>query len=209
MDLACVHGRAWHLHKLDPVSYNSDCKQAFGIVLGPPPNVSLFHFASEPDDRRARFPCAAPKLSISSDIICLAEQQATFLWQVRGLQYDDTWFLEAAVHWYNMMLGLMKKYPKVFIVQTYNMDLMWHTHLAYLQHYSVDCLKVVGSIVDHDDSDSDRKQAASQQQNLCGLGCRGPGLLQRNSQAVPAIHDGSGRLGGDYKAHDMVENARA
>eukprot|EP00961_Rhodomonas_salina_P042210 567285-Rhodomonas_salina.2 len=54
------------------------------------------------------------------------------------------------------MLGLMRKHPLAFIVPTYDMDLMWHTHLAFPCNYEQTCLLLAGFAVRHDHSVNDR-----------------------------------------------------
>eukprot|EP00286_Rhodomonas_abbreviata_P029110 CAMPEP_0181294366 /NCGR_PEP_ID=MMETSP1101-20121128/3561_1 /TAXON_ID=46948 /ORGANISM="Rhodomonas abbreviata, Strain Caron Lab Isolate" /LENGTH=613 /DNA_ID=CAMNT_0023399017 /DNA_START=180 /DNA_END=2017 /DNA_ORIENTATION=+ len=179
----------WHLHKLDPVSYASDCQAAFGLVVHPPTGVSPFCYAGSPTctctgheetfseehvkppkesqvGRRKRgrasnvVAASCQAFSISCDIKECAKRQSTFLWQVRSANYEDKEFLDAAVLRYVMMLGLMRKYPGKFIVPTYDQDLIWHTHLAFPQHYAADCDKFVGRLVNHDDSVNNRDKGS-------------------------------------------------
>lgn len=46
-----------------------------------------------------------------------------------------------------------------FIVPTYQIDIMWHTHiLSSIQSYHDDCMKLNGCILEHDDSLTDRSE---------------------------------------------------
>lgn len=54
---------------------------------------------------------------------------------------------------------LMKKKEHKFIVPTYQIDLMWHTHiLSSIHQYHEENMKINGMIMDHDDSLSDRSE---------------------------------------------------
>ena len=54
----------------------------------------------------------------------------------------------------------MRNHPNTFIVPTYDMDIMWHTHLAFPQHYAADSKRFVGKLVEHDDSVDDRAEGS-------------------------------------------------
>lgn len=145
----------WHLHKLDPHSYIKDCQKAFGGVLHIPEGASPFTFmlhAGKDSDYCGK----KSTFSISCSIQECAMGQSTFLWQVSGANYEDEDFLNAAALRYVMMLSLMRKHHGKFIIATYDMDIMWHTHLAFPQHYAADCKRLVGEVVGHDGSVNDR-----------------------------------------------------
>jgi hypothetical protein len=102
------------------------------------------------------------------DLIGSTTRQATFLWQVSGpdffytgtdtLKYE---FLEQGVQNYKSFLKL-KRQPsgranKQMLVPTYQIDLIWHTHiLSSIKKYNEDCVLILGSKFDHDDSFTDR-----------------------------------------------------
>mmetsp|Transcript_56923 Transcript_56923/g.133483 ORF Transcript_56923/g.133483 Transcript_56923/m.133483 type:complete len:638 (+) Transcript_56923:268-2181(+) len=148
----------WHLHKLDPIAYRKDCLAAFGVVLFAPSGTSPFRFS--PDSMKEDGNTPASTFSISCNVRDCAKRQSAFLWQVMGIKYEDKEFLDAAVLRYVMMLGLMRKHPKSFIVPTYDMDLMWHTHLAFPHFYAADCDKFAGTFIGHDDSVNDRTEGS-------------------------------------------------
>ena len=89
-----------------------------------------------------------------------AARQSKLLWQLRWPEYDDTKFLDDSLCRYQMMLNLMRLHPDQFIVPTYDIDNIWHTHLAYPARYFADCLRVVGHDVGHDDSENDRSEGS-------------------------------------------------
>jgi hypothetical protein len=80
--------------------------------------------------------------------------------QVRWKQYGEPKFIQLAVERYRMMLTLTKTYPKLFVVPTYDMDIIWHTHLGFTHAYEKDCERIVGRILTHDDTDNDRSEGS-------------------------------------------------
>lgn len=69
-------------------------------------------------------------------------------------------FLEGAVARYRGFLHLIKrnmeKSLKRFCVPTYDIDLIWHSHQLNPVSYGKDLNELLGKILEHDDSDSDR-----------------------------------------------------
>lgn len=103
------------------------------------------------------------------DVVESCERQATFLWQMSGPRYSDPAFLQEGVLNYARFLNLMKLNPKAFAVPTYQIDLMWHTHmLASSAAYHRDAGALTGrrSGPNHDDSVNDRSHAATKL-NVC------------------------------------------
>ncbi|KAJ1472723.1 hypothetical protein T484DRAFT_1839137 [Baffinella frigidus] len=156
----------WQLHKLDPTAYARDCVKAFGRVVGVHPRQPPFSFSPAPTNdvapvaRSAEDQGQATPFSISTDIAASAERQAGFLWQVRWAQYSREEWLRDAEQRYRMMLHLMGQDHARFIVPTYDIDLMWHTHMAYPGEYREDTLRLAGRVVGHDDSVNDRAEGS-------------------------------------------------
>ena len=94
------------------------------------------------------------------DVLDSCERQSAFLWQVSGERYRDDAFLLQGVENYKKFLNLMKSNPRPkFLVPTYQIDLMWHTHmLTSITNYHKDCVRITGSIVEHNDSLTDRTE---------------------------------------------------
>lgn len=93
------------------------------------------------------------------DLLASTERQATFLWQVPGEQFDDIEFLNEGVENYYRFLCLKPKAQskKQILVPTYQIDLMWHTHiLSSIALYNKDCKAIVGSMFHYDNSLNDR-----------------------------------------------------
>jgi hypothetical protein len=92
------------------------------------------------------------------DLAGSTERQAGFLWQVSGQRFQKDSFLREGVSNYYKFLSLKKvAAPDQFIVPTYQIDLMWHTHiLASVTTYDEDCQRIMGLRLHHDDSLNDR-----------------------------------------------------
>ena len=69
-------------------------------------------------------------------------------------------FLEAAVARYKGFLYLIKRNRersiRCFCVPTYDIDLIWHSHQLHPVSYCKDLCKLIGKVLEHDDTDSDR-----------------------------------------------------
>lgn len=69
-------------------------------------------------------------------------------------------FLVEALARYKGFLYLIKRNRersiKCFCVPTYDIDLMWHSHQLHPVSYCKDLCKLIGSVLEHDDMDSDR-----------------------------------------------------
>jgi len=90
-----------------------------------------------------------------------AIRQSTFLWQVQGQQYNDDNFLKQGVINYHKFIQLKSTETgkNQLIVPTYQIDLIWHTHILFsIEKYYDDCIKVAGSKMNHDDSINDRHE---------------------------------------------------
>jgi len=101
------------------------------------------------------------------DILGSCERQATFLWQVSGVRFDcDNFLKEGVKNYYNFvrLLGTSLSdgtRPK-FLVPTYQIDLMWHTHiLSSFALYHADCIRINGRTLEHDDSLNDRTEGGT------------------------------------------------
>ena len=178
----------WHCHRLAPQQYNQYCQQTFHrgdnktIEANPPftfaspgrqdddvtettkafwqdkyPNES-FYLPSDTQDGDVQ------SLMGGFDLIGSARRQATFLWQVSGEPYTFDSFLENGRDNYEkfMKLTVPAKQLHIILVPTYQIDLMWHTHiLSSIEDYNNDCIRLVKNTVHHDDSIDDRKDGGT------------------------------------------------
>jgi Glycine-rich domain-containing protein-like len=172
----------WHCHRLAPSRYESFCLRRFGTILEPLP-AFVFQTASRcPDARTAELwalkypqePLFAwtvlengadatdspskndlDRLVDGFNILASASAQSGFLWHVSGPRYQEDDFLLDAVENYHKFLALSP--GDLPLVPTFQIDLMWHTHmLASVTKYNSDCWSVRGSTFNHDDSLNDR-----------------------------------------------------
>jgi hypothetical protein len=98
------------------------------------------------------------------DLVESTECQQAFLWQVTQPRFQDTAFLHEGVQNYYKFLKLRAtaKGQRQIIVPTYQIDLMWHTHmLSSLANYNADCRSIIGRTLHHDDSLNDRSEGST------------------------------------------------
>jgi len=90
------------------------------------------------------------------DFVCVS------LLQVSRAHVDNDVFLQEAVARYKAFLYLIKgnreRSIKLFCVPTYDIDLIWHTHQLHAISYCNDLTKMIGKVLEHDDTDSDRSK---------------------------------------------------
>ncbi|XP_024537305.1 glycine-rich domain-containing protein 1-like [Selaginella moellendorffii] len=96
---------------------------------------------------------------ISYNLADAVLRQQNFYYQVSGPHYVDENFLRAAVARYKAFLHLVFRHTSaasVFLVPTYDIDLIWHTHQLHPVSYRSDLTRLFGRIFEHDDTDSNR-----------------------------------------------------
>jgi Glycine-rich domain-containing protein-like len=178
----------WHCHRLAPVYYTKYCHHEFGVLLeaNPPFAVALSSAEtccndSDADETqslwRERYPNESFYLSkceqepdsaavvsiplLDFDLMGSARRQATFLWQISGPRYSDQAFLSEGVENYAKFLKLKPAAVQrgFMLVPTYQIDLIWHTHiLISIGGYNADCLRLMSMTMPHNDSFSDRSE---------------------------------------------------
>eukprot|EP01018_Ginkgo_biloba_P035013 Gb_25938 [translate_table: standard] len=173
----------WHCHKLNPLQYENDCLRFFGRLLDAPTpcgkdshasamNITAKlwenayptepfsldldaadHFSEYKSQRHMR--SDAPR--IQYDLAAAIIRQRSFFYQVSLPHMSDERFLRAAEERYKGYLYLIKKCcGKSFNVPTYDIDLMWHSHQLNPVAYRNDMVELLGKVLGHDDTDSDR-----------------------------------------------------
>ncbi|URD80963.1 hypothetical protein MUK42_02034 [Musa troglodytarum] len=120
---------------------------------------------------------------ISYDLVSAVKRQSSFCYQFNliSLKFNasnsggwdmyqlvsrpsmhDNRVLEAAVNRYKGFLHLIKKNQDgsktLFCVPTYDIDLIWHSHQLHPASYCNDMIKLLGKVLEHDDTDSDRSK---------------------------------------------------
>jgi hypothetical protein len=176
----------WHCHRLSPMTYEKYCMAQYGAILDANPpfqfqaeNCSMLpiytdtlqlwssthgsgrpFFLTELTKSMATQPESALGLLDGFDLIASTERQKEFLWHVSQPYYTDDQFLTEAMTKYHKFLQLMPE-MKMPIIPTFQVDLMWHTHiLISTTYYHAGCVKIRGEKFDHDDSFDDRTPGA-------------------------------------------------
>jgi hypothetical protein len=97
------------------------------------------------------------------DVLESCERQATFLWQVSQANFSKDNFLQEGVTNYHKFVRIMGREDRPrFLVPTYQIDLIWHTHILYsIGMYHRECMNNINTILDHDDSFNDRSEGGT------------------------------------------------
>lgn len=113
----------------------------------------------------------------------------------------DLRFLKAAVARYKGFLYLIKRNQdrsmKRFCVPTYDVDVIWHSHQLHPLSYCNDMKKLLGRILEHDDTDSNRSkgqkldvgfsETTKQYEDTFGLRYWRAGAMYRGSLPSPLM----------------------
>eukprot|EP00250_Pteridium_aquilinum_P017833 c23794_g1_i1 orf=101-2452(+) len=166
----------WHCHRLNPVQYIKDCKSSYGKLLD-----ARNTFADTDSEAvaytqqlwNAQFPGEKYEIDlddvphseddspnkINYDLQAAVNRQSSFFYQVSRPHMGEESFLKAALQRYKGFLYLLKLSGlRFFLVPTYDIDLMWHSHQASPGVYQEDTVKLLGRVLNHDDTDSDRTE---------------------------------------------------
>ena len=100
---------------------------------------------------RARVP------RIQYDIVAACSRQRVFNYQVSLPHYGDEKFLRDALERYKQHLRFKQQHPNTFLVPCYDFDLIWHAHQVHPLAYRTDTMKILGRVLNHDDSVNDRR----------------------------------------------------
>ncbi|XP_062183509.1 glycine-rich domain-containing protein 1-like isoform X2 [Phragmites australis] len=210
----------WHCHRLNPAQYIRDCKKVYGRILNNdnvessirtksklqsekvwtelyPEEPFELEYKSSSDTAIDVNPGAAE--GISYDLVSAVKRQSSFYYQVGTPTMHDQRFLEEALARYKGFLYLIKmnqeKGMQRFHVPTYDVDLMWHTHQLHPVTYRNDMLKLLGKVLEHDDTDSDRSEGkkldvgftetAEQFENTFGVRYCKAGSMYRGNMPSP------------------------
>ena len=90
------------------------------------------------------------------NVVSAAQRQYSFYYQVSHAHYKEYKFLQDGLTRYRMFLMLKKLNREVFVVPTYDIDLIWHTHQLHPRSYIKDCLEIFSRILPHDDDVGER-----------------------------------------------------
>lgn len=172
---------AWHCHLLSPLAYQRDCLALVGKLV----DHKVFSVDGRKDkilqsktlwDSKYRdkafdylgldglndrescdcYRVETVSSQISYDIKSAMFRQKDFYYQVALPHFRDKKILTTALDRYRRFLYLRQQFPSVFLVPSYDIDLMWHTHQLHPKHYQRDTQLLLGRPFNHDDSVNDR-----------------------------------------------------
>ncbi|XP_059629772.1 glycine-rich domain-containing protein 1-like [Cornus florida] len=171
----------WHCHRLNPVRYLTDCKELYGRIMDNRNVVSSVHGTSKRQTEEIwnmMYPNEPYELDLSGnmetvaenkvgaskstkyDLVSAVKRQTPFYFQVSRPWMKDDWFLEGALARYKGFLHLIKRNGErninCFLVPTYDIDLIWHSHQLHPVSYCKDQVAILGKVLQHNDTDSDR-----------------------------------------------------
>ncbi|KAK7372922.1 hypothetical protein VNO80_06312 [Phaseolus coccineus] len=174
----------WHCHRLNPVRYKTDCMELYGRRLGNSNVLSSTQGTSKEESEKiwdSMYPSEpyelvgpnnhslqgfaenfleAKQSTTNYDLISAVKRQNTFFYQVSRPYWKEDTFLEGAVARYKGFLHLIKRNKEMrinrFSVPTYDIDLIWHSHQLHPVSYCNDLVAIMGKVLQHDDTDSDR-----------------------------------------------------
>ncbi|KAK9670141.1 hypothetical protein RND81_13G180500 [Saponaria officinalis] len=176
----------WHCHRLNPIQYKIDCQRLYGRILTNHKVISSIQTTSkssteaiwnkmypdEPYELDLLRPFSEDVMKNRSendkftnyDLIAAVKRQMNFTYQACRPSMSDDLFLQEALCRYKGFLHIIRSNRKTnqqrFSVPTYDIDLMWHTHQLYPDSYCKDTIELVGSVVQHNDSDPDKSKGS-------------------------------------------------
>ncbi|KAL1545207.1 glycine-rich domain-containing protein 1-like [Salvia divinorum] len=206
----------WHSHRLNPIRYKKDCQELYGRLLDNKNVISSVEgtLKNQTEDMwKTLFPGEPFELDLEVkqeniitgdgvvtekftkyDLVSAVQRQTPFFHQVSQLHMNDTRYIRGAVARYKGFLHLIKRNKEQgiqsFIVPTYDIDLIWHTHQLHPASYSEDLLKFVGRILGHDDTDSDRSKGQKLDVGFTGTNRTFEDLFGRRYWRAGAMYKG-------------------
>ena len=114
--------------------------------------------------------------------------------QVSQPHMNETRYIRGAVARYKGFLHLIKRNKEQgiqsFVVPTYDIDLIWHTHQLHPASYTEDLFKYMGRILEHDDTDSDRSKGQKLDVGFTGTNRTFEDLFGRRYWRAGAMYKG-------------------
>ncbi|GFH12369.1 uncharacterized protein HaLaN_08039 [Haematococcus lacustris] len=86
------------------------------------------------------------------DVEAAMKRQAPFLRSFLRACYNEVPFLQRAQDRYLRFVLLWRALPELTVVPMYDIDLMWHAHMAHSGAYQQDMMQLAGKLLHHDDS---------------------------------------------------------
>lgn len=209
LDIAWV----WHVHMLAPHYYEQDCISSVSKIVDHVPLDPLQRkgglekakylwereYPDEPFEINLDQPLDVLKVykksKIQYDLEEACYRQSKFCYQVSLPHFRDTKFLQKAVDRYEHHLQLKKRNPKVFFVQCYDFDLIWHVHQLHPVSYKQTTTHFLGRLLHHDDTPTSRSPGSKLNDSemetraswkAAGLQFSKPGAMYRGDPPNPS-----------------------
>ena len=206
----------WHCHILNPYAYRKDCQTIINKVVDHKPYMLCQKFINKSRDYwQRKYPNVPFDVNLneanpiplmidyqrrsSYDIVSAAQRQRVFNYNSSLPHFRDAKFLKKALKRYRIMLSIKRDNSKAFVVPCYDNDLIWYTHQQYFEVYEKDTSKIFGSMLDHDDSTSDRspgselEKGSNETRQLwrkAGLKFSVPGAMYRGEPPFQSSNNG-------------------
>ena len=155
----------WHVHMLCPKQYASDCQELLGCVpnhrfCGNEQKAQRLWAQSTQEPFEVSYDDIPVETEYSSrlsyDIVSASNRQKEFYYNVYLPHFKVTPFLQSSLSRYKRFIALKRCTTGAFLVPTYDIDLMWHTHQLCPLEYTNDLNGFLGYVMEHDDSTTDR-----------------------------------------------------
>jgi hypothetical protein len=96
------------------------------------------------------------KRRIGYDLVASSSRQKMFFYNVSLPHFRSKKYLALCLKRYEKFLRLKAKYPKLYIVPCYGIDIIWHTHQLNPIVYAKETQQMFGKVLSHDDTTNDR-----------------------------------------------------
>lgn len=174
----------WHCHMLAPKSYIADCERMFGRIIDHKvyrmderemkilKSKELWEkkYPKEPfivdlPDAENYGPNVDQKICthtsrFSYNIESATCRQGKFYHNVSLPHYRDKKYIRLAFERYQKFLYLKQCTEMSFLVPCYDIDLIWHTHQLHPLKYKEDTERILGAMLSHDDTTTDRSDGS-------------------------------------------------
>jgi hypothetical protein len=149
----------WHVHRLHPLVYDKDCKQLRDGQLVDKMVYNMIKNRKKKPNSKIVVKSIKSRLSFipSIDLVQAIIRQRDFLEKFKQhclyswiFKQDDRLNFEKLAKNYVLFMRLARK--NEIIVPTFDIDLIWHSHMRHPSHYHQFSIALCGFILDHDDS---------------------------------------------------------
>ncbi len=149
----------WHVHRLHPLHYFNDCQKQLsgGLVTKQEQRIPINYVKKNQSKTRFSSDISHQLFHPSIDLTKAVVAQNEFLDKFRNhflYSYDLTQSHRSNFHNFvqDYVLFMKSTRQNRLIIPTFDIDLIWHTHMRYPLDYHQFSTSICGFILDHDDS---------------------------------------------------------